>query len=122
MGRLLVLLVLAVELTAPTGSRSAARADIQIAFESPAAAVQLAVSSLSNSKRLAVTCLGCTKKACGACAIACTAYCAAGPALFSRPGVLPPVIFSGSSVSISSPFEGIGKPPDPYPPRPIVIG
>src|SRR5712692_8978216 len=95
MSRLLVLLLTAVALIVATGAGSSARTERRIDLEVPHATVQFAASSLSNAKRLAVPCLGCTKKACGACAITCSAYCAAGAALLSHPGVLAPVIFSG---------------------------
>ena len=122
MSGLLVALVLAiVALMAPTAATSLARADTRIELEARVTAVQFAASPLSNVKRTAVPCLPCTKKACGACAIACSAYCAAGAALLSRPGVLAPVVSSGPGGSIPSAPEGIGRPPDPPPPRTIVI-
>jgi len=119
MGRLLVLLLLAVALTVPTAARSGVQTDTRIETEASAAATQLAAPA--NAKRTAIPCRGCTKKACSAYAVACSAYCAAASALLPYPVVLATIIRSGASESIPSAPEGFQRPLDPYPPRPIVI-
>ena len=119
MGRLLVLLLLAVGLTVPTAARSGVQTDTRIEAKA-SAATQLAAPA--NAKRTAIPCRGCTKrKACSAYAIACSAYCAAASALLPDPVVLATTIPSGASASIPSAPEGFQRPPDPYPPRPILI-
>src|SRR5712691_7809576 len=84
MGRLLVLLLLAVALMAPTSARSSVRTDTRIEVE--ASAAQLAAPS--KVKRMAVPCRGCTWKACGVSAIGCSAYCAVANALLPVTDVL----------------------------------
>ncbi len=118
MGRLLVLLLLAVALMAATSARSSVRTDTRIEPEASAAAQSTAPS---NVKRTAVPCRGCTWKACGVSAIGCGAYCAVANALVPVTDVLATITPTVTGPSGISAFRDHHGPPDPYPPRPIVI-
>ncbi len=118
MGRLLVLLLLAVALMAPTSARSSGRTDARI---EPGASVAAQLTAPSNVKQRAVPCHGCMGKACGVSAIGCSAYCAAANALLPVTDVLATIAPTVTGPFGISAFRDRRSPPDPYPPRPIVI-
>ena len=116
MCRPLVLLLLAAALMVPTAGGSVARTD---ALVKPEASTAAQLAAPSNAKRMAIPCRGCMWKACGVSAIGCGA-CVAN-ALLPVTDVLAtitPAVTGPSGISALRDHHG---PPDPYPPRPIVI-
>ncbi len=114
MGRFLVLLLLAVALTTPTTGR--ARADTLVNAEA-AVAVQFAAPS---AKRRALPCRG-PRKGCGMLGIACSAHCAAPPAILPVAQILAAITAVPPASSVTAALRTHHRLPDPGPPRPIVI-
>ena len=117
MSRLWALLAIAVALIVPTAVASIAPSDVRI--EAAASTAQFAAPS--NAKRTAVPCRGCTWKACSVSAIGCSAYCAAGNALIPGMDILVMITRAVTGSSVIAILRSHHGPPDPYPPRPIVI-
>lgn len=118
MGRVLAVLFMAVALMVPTAARSTAPTDIRC---EAAASAPAQLTTRLNAKRIAMPCRSCRRKACGTDAIGCIASCGTANALLPRPVVPATITASDAGESIPRAHEGIRGPPDPYPPKPIIV-
>jgi hypothetical protein len=116
MARSLSLLVLAVALMLPTAIGASARTEAPIAPQAT-----FAQSAPHQATRTMMTCRQCFAKHCGAFAVACGAYCGAASAVTPFVVVLMSVNGPTPVPSIFKAARDHGRPPDPYPPRPIAI-
>ena len=118
MARSVSLLLLVVALMLPTMERASACAEASIATQ--AAFVQSATPD--QTSRMLMKCDRCIGKACDAYAATCGAYCGPASALAPLVVVVPasitlPVVWP----SVSKAVRDHGRPPDPHPPRAIII-
>jgi hypothetical protein len=118
MARSLFLLLVVVALMLPTMERASACAEASI--ETQAAFVQSATPH--QTSRMVMKCDRCVGKACDAYAVTCGAYCGTASALAPLVVVLASITLPAAWPSAFKAGRDHGRPPDPHPPRTIIIG
>ena len=117
MARSVSLLLLVVALMLPTMERASACAEASIATQ--AAFVQSATPD--QTSRMLMKCDRCIGKACDAYAATCGAYCGPASALAPLVIVLASITLPAAWSSASKAARDHGSPPEPHPPRAIII-
>src|SRR5260370_4340477 len=117
--RSLSLLLLVVALMLPTMERASASACAEVPIATHAAFVQSATPD--QTSRMVMKCDRCVGKACDAYAVTCGAYCGTASALAPLVVVLASITLPAAWPSAFKAGRDHGRPPDPHPPRTIII-
>jgi hypothetical protein len=116
MGRLVVLLVLAVSWMAPTAARSSVLVDFPSKPEA-----SISAQTVAPSKCRSLPCRGCANKACGLHGTACSASCAASGVVLPASHVLATITSIATGPCQFAALRSYQSSPDPHPPRPTFI-
>src|SRR5260370_24058783 len=117
-GRWLSLLFLFVGLMLPTIVRPRACAEAPIARQ----AVFVQSVTPHQTSRMVMKCDRCVGTTCDAYAVTCGAYCGTASALAPLVVVLASITLPAAWPSVFEAARDHGSPPDPHPPRTIIIG
>jgi hypothetical protein len=117
MGRLAVLLVLAVSWMAPTAARSSVLVDFPSKPEA-----SITAQMVAPSKCRSIPCRGCANKACSLHGTPCSVSCAAASnAVLPLSDVLATITSIATGPCLFAALRNYQSAPDPHPPRPTFI-